>query len=50
VRSTQNGSGGGRINSLISDGGPAGGGSAGGLTATTDAAGSVFAAWTIVLG
>ncbi len=50
VRSTAYGSGGGRIDSLVSDGGAASAGSAGGLTATTDNAGSVFAAWTIVIG
>ena len=50
VRSAENGSGGGRINSLISDAGSATAGPAGGLTATTDQAGSVFAAWSIVIG
>jgi PKD repeat protein len=50
VRTAENGSGGGRINSLVSDGGSASAGPAGGLTATTDKAGSVFAAWTVVIG
>jgi hypothetical protein len=50
VRSTAYGSGGGRIDSLISDGGPATAGTAGGLTAATDTAGSAFAAWTILIG
>ncbi|HEX4432631.1 MAG TPA: PKD domain-containing protein [Frankiaceae bacterium] len=49
VRSTAYGSGTGRVNSLATDGGIATAGPAGGLTATTDAAGSSFAAWTIVL-
>ena len=49
VRSTAYGSGTGRVNSLASDGGIATAGPAGGLTASTDQAGSSFAAWTIVL-
>ncbi len=49
VQSVANGSGTGRINSLVTDGGIAGAGPAGGLSATTDASGSSFAAWTIVL-
>ncbi|HEX4018595.1 MAG TPA: PKD domain-containing protein [Frankiaceae bacterium] len=49
VRSTAYGSGTGRVNSLAADGGIATAGPAGGLTATTDLAGSSFAAWTIVL-
>ena len=49
VRSTAYGSGTGRINSLATDGGIASAGPAGGITATTDASGSSFAAWTIVL-
>jgi hypothetical protein len=49
VRSTAYGSGAGRVNSLASDGGIATAGPAGNLTATTDLAGSSFAAWTIVL-
>lgn len=50
VRSVANGSGGGHVNSLATDGGSASAGSAGGLSATTDSAGSAFTAWTIVLG
>ena len=50
VQSVDNGSGSGRINSLATDGGVAGAGPAGGLTATTDQPGSAFGAWTIVLG
>jgi PKD repeat protein len=50
VRSTAYGTAAGRINSLASDGGAAAAGPAGGLTATTDVAGSAFATWTIVLG
>jgi hypothetical protein len=50
VQSVDNGSGSGRINSLATDGGVAGAGTAGGLTATTDQAGSAFGACTIVLG
>ncbi len=50
VRSAANGSGGGHVNSLATDGGSANAGTAGGLTATTDTAGSAFTAWTIVLG
>jgi PKD repeat protein len=49
VRGVAYGSGTGRVNSLATDGGTAAAGPAGGLTATTDAAGSSFAAWTIVL-
>jgi Malectin domain/PKD domain len=50
VRSTANGSGSGRINSFVSDGGgPVPAGPAGGLTATTDQAGASFSTWTIVL-
>jgi PKD repeat protein len=50
VQSIDNGSGSGRINSVATDGGVAGAGPAGGLTATTDQTGSAFGAWTIVLG
>ena len=50
VRATAYGSGGGRIDSLVSDAGPEPAGSAGGLTAHTDAAGSIYAAWSIVIG
>jgi PKD repeat protein len=50
VQSVDNGSGSGRINSVATDAGIAGAGPAGGLTATTDQAGSAFGAWTIVLG
>jgi PKD repeat protein len=50
VRSTAYGMGSGRINAMASDGGTASAGSAGGVTATTDVAGTAFAAWTIVLG
>jgi hypothetical protein len=50
LRSVANGSGGGHVNSLATDGGSANAGPAGGLTATTDTAGSAFTAWTIVLG
>ncbi len=50
VRATANGSGSGRINSLASDVANVSAGPAGGVTATTDAAGSAFAAWTVVLG
>jgi PKD repeat protein len=50
VRSVANGSGGGHVNSLATDGGSANAGAAGGLTATTDTSGSAFTAWTIVLG
>jgi hypothetical protein len=49
VRSVDNGSGTGRINSLVTDGGIASAGPAGGLSASTDVSGSSFAAWTIVL-
>ena len=49
VRSVDNGSGTGRINSLVTDGGIASAGPAGNLPASTDASGSAFAAWTIVL-
>jgi PKD repeat protein len=49
VRSIDNGSGTGRINSLVTDGGIASAGPAGGVSASTDASGSSFAAWTIVL-
>ncbi len=49
VRSTAYGSGAGRINSIATDGGIASAGPAGGLSASTDASGSSFAAWTIVL-
>jgi hypothetical protein len=51
VRSADNGSGSGRINAVATDfGTSAGAGTAGGLTATTDLAGSAFTTWTIVLG
>jgi hypothetical protein len=51
VRSTANGSGSGRINSVATDGGPATAGPAGNLSATTvGGAASAEAAWTIVLG
>ena len=50
VESVDNGSGGGRINSIATDAGIASAGPAGGLTATTDQPGSAFGAWTIVLG
>jgi hypothetical protein len=50
VRSVANGSGGGRVNSVATDGGSATAGPAGGLTATTTGSAGAFAAWTIVLG
>lgn len=50
VRSTANNSGGGRINSVVADGGQQNAGPVGGLTATTDVSGTAFAGWTIVLG
>jgi PKD repeat protein len=50
VRSVANGSGGGHVNSLATDGLSASAGPAGGLSATTNTAGSAFTAWTIVLG
>jgi hypothetical protein len=50
VRSVANGSGGGHINSLATDGGAANAGPAGGLAATTNTAGSAFTAWTFVIG
>jgi hypothetical protein len=50
VRSVANGSGGGHVNSLATDAGSANAGPAGGLSATTNSAGSAFTAWTIVLG
>jgi PKD repeat protein len=50
VRSADNGSGSGRVNSLLTDGGgPVSAGSVGGVTATTDQPFSVATAWTIVL-
>jgi hypothetical protein len=49
VRSIENGSGGGRVNSIVSDR-AANAGPTGGLTATTEVAGSIFGAWTIVIG
>ena len=50
VRSADNGTGSGRINSLVTDfGGPVASGSVGGVTATTDQPFSVATAWTIVL-
>ncbi len=49
VRSTANGSGTGRINSIATDGGSASAGPAGSLSASTDKSGSSFASWTIVL-
>jgi PKD repeat protein len=50
-RSVDNGSGSGRINSIATDSGnPTAAGTAGGLVATTDQAGSSFAMWTVVLG
>jgi PKD repeat protein len=50
VRSTDNGSGSGRVNSLVTDsGGPVSAGSVGGVTATTDQPYSVATAWTIIL-
>ena len=50
VRSVANGSGGGRVNSVATDGGSATAGPAGALTATTTGSAGAFAAWTIVLG
>jgi PKD repeat protein len=50
VRSVANGSGGGHVNSLATDGGSANAGTAGGLSATTNSSGSAFTAWTIILG
>lgn len=50
VRSTANGSGGGRVNSVATDGGSAPAGASPGLTANTDQSGGAFAAWTIVVG
>ena len=49
VRSTAYGSGTGRVNSLATDGGIVSAGPTGGVSAVTDASGSSFAAWTIVL-
>jgi PKD repeat protein len=49
VRSADNGSGSGRINSLVTDTGGSVSGSAGGVTATTDQPFSVATAWTIIL-
>lgn len=50
VRSADNGSGSGRINSLITDaGGPVPAGPVGGVTATTDQTASAWTAWTIIL-
>ena len=50
VRSADNGTGSGRINSLVTDfGGPVRSGSVGGVTATTDQPYSVATAWTIIL-
>jgi hypothetical protein len=49
VRSTDNGSGSGRINSLVTDSGPVTAGNVGGVTATTDQPASASTAWTIVL-
>jgi PKD repeat protein len=50
VRSADNGSGSGRINSLVTDtGGPVSAGQAGGVTATTDQPASASTAWTIIL-
>jgi hypothetical protein len=50
VRSADNGSGSGRINSLVTDtGGPVPAGPVGGVTATTDQPASISTAWTIIL-
>jgi PKD repeat protein len=50
VRSADNGTGSGRINSLVTDsGGPVPAGPAGGVTATTDQPASASTAWTIIL-
>jgi PKD repeat protein len=49
VRSVDNGSGAGRVNSLATDGGIASAGPAGNVSAVTDQLGSSFTAWTIVL-
>jgi PKD repeat protein len=50
VRATAYGTGGGRITSVATDGGPAAAGTTGGLTASPDTSATAFAAWTIVLG
>jgi PKD repeat protein len=50
VRSADNGSGSGRINSLLTDaGGPVSAGPVSGVTATTDQPASAWTAWTIIL-
>jgi len=50
ARNLDNGSGSGRMNSLLADSGvPVSPGTVGGVTATTDAAGSAFSTWSIVL-
>jgi hypothetical protein len=50
VRSADNGSGAGRVNSLVTDsGGPVAAGPAGGVTATTDQPAGAATAWTIIL-
>jgi PKD repeat protein len=50
VRSADNGSGSGRINSLVTDsGGPVQAGQAGGVSASTDQPFSIATAWTIIL-
>jgi hypothetical protein len=50
IQSQADGSGGGHINSIATDGGAAPAGVASGLTATGNQNGGAFAAWTIVIG
>jgi PKD repeat protein len=50
LQSQADGTGGGHINSIATDGGAAPAGAAGGLTATGNQNGGAFAAWTIVVG